>query len=91
MLGIFCLYLCFFVLASPHGLWYLSSTRPPRPPPGMEPVHPAVEARNPNHWTAREFPMLLLVWGTHPNTSLHLPHWKGMEAGLTLWATLMES
>ena len=26
------------------------------PQPGMEPGPPAVEARSPNHWTAREFP-----------------------------------
>ena len=26
------------------------------PPPGMEPVPPAVEAQSPNHWTAREVP-----------------------------------
>ena len=26
------------------------------PPPGIEPVPPAVEVLSPNHWTAREFP-----------------------------------
>ena len=26
------------------------------PQPGMEPAPPAVEARSPNHWTAREAP-----------------------------------
>ena len=26
------------------------------PPPGIEPVPPAVEAQNPNNWAAREFP-----------------------------------
>ena len=26
------------------------------PWPGIEPVHPAVEAQSPNHWTTREFP-----------------------------------
>ena len=26
------------------------------PQPGMEPMPPAVEARSPNHWTAREAP-----------------------------------
>ena len=26
------------------------------PPSGIEPLHPAVEARSPNHWTAREVP-----------------------------------
>ena len=30
------------------------------PWPGMEPIPPAVEAWRPNHWTAREFPPLLL-------------------------------
>ena len=28
------------------------------PRPGIEPVPPAVEAQSPNHWTAREFPLL---------------------------------
>ena len=26
------------------------------PRPGVEPVPPAVEARSPNHWAAKEFP-----------------------------------
>ena len=26
------------------------------PPPGIEPVSPAVEVQSPNHWTTREFP-----------------------------------
>ena len=30
------------------------------PRPEIEPVPPAVEARIPNHWTAREFPYILL-------------------------------
>ena len=29
------------------------------PRPGVEPVPPAVEAQSPNHWTAREFPLLV--------------------------------
>ena len=32
------------------------------PQPGIERLPPAVEARSPNHWTAREFPRYLLVW-----------------------------
>ena len=28
------------------------------PRPGIEPGPPAVEAPSPNHWTAREFPLL---------------------------------
>ena len=28
------------------------------PPPGIEPVPPAVEVLSPNHWTAREFPQV---------------------------------
>ena len=31
------------------------------PWPGIEPVPPAVEVRNPNHWTAREFPVILVL------------------------------
>ena len=34
----------------PHSMWDLSSL------PGIEPVSPAVEAQNLNHWTAREVP-----------------------------------
>lgn len=30
------------------------------PEPGVELVPPAVEARSPNHWTAREFPVWLI-------------------------------
>ena len=41
------------------------------PRPGMEPVPPAVEARSPNHWTAREFPLLAF---NLPLRSL-LPFW----------------
>ena len=32
------------------------------PRPGIEPVPPAVEARSPNHWTAREVPLLFRFW-----------------------------
>ena len=28
------------------------------PSPGIEPVPPAVEAQSPNHWTAKEYPVL---------------------------------
>ena len=28
------------------------------PRPGIEPMPPAVEAQSPNHWTAREVPVL---------------------------------
>ena len=31
------------------------------PPPGIEPVSPAVEARSPNHWTTGEFPQLTIL------------------------------
>ena len=27
--------------------------------PGVKPVSPAVEVQSPNHWTARDFPVLL--------------------------------
>ena len=30
------------------------------PRPGIKPVPPAVEMWSPNHWTAREFPMMTL-------------------------------
>ena len=43
----------FYLLATPRGLWDLSS------PPRMEPVPPALEAWSLNHWTAREFPKFL--------------------------------
>ena len=36
-------------LATPQGIWDLSS-------PEIESVPPAVEAQSPNHWTTREFP-----------------------------------
>ena len=42
-------------LAVLRGMQDLSS-----PQPGIEPVPPAVEAWSPNHWTAREFPCILL-------------------------------
>ena len=33
------------------------------PRPGIEPVHPALEAWSPNHWTAREVPKHgFLIW-----------------------------
>ena len=38
-----------FILATPQGIWDLSS-------PEIKPVPPAVEAQSPNHWTTREFP-----------------------------------
>ena len=38
----------------PHSMWDLSSL------PGTEPMSPAVEAQNLNHWTAREVPRFLL-------------------------------
>ena len=38
----------------PHSMWDLSSL------PGIEPVSPAVEAQNLNHWTAQEVPCFLL-------------------------------
>ena len=31
------------------------------PQPGMEPLPPAVETRNLNHWTAREVPIFLII------------------------------
>ena len=39
----------FFFLAEPHGGVLVSQ-------PGIKPGPPAVEARSPNCWTAREFP-----------------------------------
>ena len=38
------------------------------PPPGIEPVPPAVEVRSPNHWTTREFPTLCISLLGLPNT-----------------------
>ena len=35
------------------------------PQPGIEPMPPAAEAQSPNHWTTREFPLLLLF--SHPS------------------------
>ena len=43
-------FLLFFFLAMPCSMRDLSSW------PGIEPVSLAVEARSPNHWTAREVP-----------------------------------
>ena len=43
----------FFFLATPGGVWDLSSR------PGIEPTLPAVEAWSLNHWTAREVPRML--------------------------------
>ena len=42
----------FFFLAVPH-----VGTLGPQP--GIEPTSPAVEAWSPNHWTAREVPILV--------------------------------
>ena len=50
-LQVFCLFVCF--LAVPHGACGVLVSRP-----GIESVPPAMEARSPNHWTAREFPGL---------------------------------
>ena len=44
-------YFLFVCLAVLHGLRHLSSLTTE-----IESVPPAVEARSPNHWTAREFP-----------------------------------
>ena len=37
------------------------------PRPGIEPRSPAVKARSPNHWTAREFPHTIskLIFEAH--------------------------
>ena len=35
------------------------------PQPGIEPVLPALEAQNLNHWTAREVPAVLDINGSH--------------------------
>ena len=42
----------FFPLAAPCSMWDLSSLT------GTKTVIPEVEAQSPNHWTAREFPVL---------------------------------
>ena len=39
------------------------------PPPGLEPVPPAVEARNLNHWTLREVPRFLFNLSVFPSCS----------------------
>ena len=43
----------FIFLAMPRGLQDLSS---PTGGGGVEPMPPAMQARSPNHWTAREVP-----------------------------------
>ena len=46
----------------PYSMWDLSSL------PGIEPMSPAVEAQNLNHWTACEVPCFLLFsleFGAH--------------------------
>ena len=42
-------------LAVPCGFWDLV------PRPEIEPVPPAVESWSPNHWTAREFPLMFFL------------------------------
>ena len=49
--------LIFFLLAAPHGLQDLSS------PTRDQSQAPAVKALSPNHWTAREFPVLIFYNG----------------------------
>ena len=57
----FYLFICLFVylLAAPSCLWDLCS---PTRGPGIEPNPLAVKAPSPNHWTAREFPTLILYF-----------------------------
>ena len=45
-----------FVLFFGHAVGLAGSQFPNQ---GSELMHPAVEAQNPNHWTAREFPQYL--------------------------------
>ena len=44
------------ILATPRGMWDLSS------PPMFEPAPPALEAWSQNHWAVREFPISLLFF-----------------------------
>ena len=50
----------FFFLASPQGLQYLSF------PTRDQTQAPASEAQNPNHWTIREFPLVLILRMIYP-------------------------
>ena len=55
------------------------------PRPGIEPMPPAVEAETPNHWTAREFPMLyfcLLNLETLPGSHFVLSNLHVLVIGL---------
>ena len=49
------------------------------PRPGIEPRSPAVKARSPNHWTAREFPHTIskLIFEAHVDA--HMESWKMCE------------
>ena len=62
-----------FIVVFGHATWYLGLV----PQPGIEPMTPALEARNLSHWTAREVLKSILVhvfWRTHICISLgHIP------------------
>ena len=91
-LFLFCFVFWGFVLflAAPHGLRDLSSlTRGP----GIEPMPPAVEARSPNHWSAREFPLYFYfdqwIWLYYKILVLNHPHFFGMTL-TCLWFVLCQ-
>ena len=73
----------FFFVATPLGLWDLSSlTRD-------QIWGPTVKVPGPNHWTAREFPSLILLWPA----KVRISEWdfpggavvKNLPAGLPWW------
>ena len=45
------------------------------PQPGIEPTPPAMEARNPNHWTAKEVPKSTCFQSDLPQLTRSLPLW----------------
>ena len=46
------------------------------PPPGIEPLPPAVKARSPNYWTTREFPICILNEGVKLTTNYYFKNQK---------------
>lgn len=62
-----------FIVVFGHATWHLGLV----PRPRIEPMTPALEAQNLNHWTAREVLKSILVhvfWRTHICISLgHIP------------------
>ena len=88
----YCTFFCFWPCHAACGILV--------PQPGIEPMPPAVEVQSPNHWTAREFPAVLLItvqkafgltmwavfgWLNHSHESLPIVNlWKGPSSPLIL-------